>query len=262
MSAQLLASAPGFEAPGVEDFWQPFAGDGAWALTRASIVMVLSVVVLVAVLVAVTRKLTLVPSRTQFMAEGTYSLVRNGLGREIIGSHDFLRFVPLLFSLFTIILLSNVLAIVPFVQFPTMSRIGFPAALTLVVFVVYHFVGIKNKGVVNYFKGLVPAGVTGALVVPIFLLELITDLFTRPVTLALRLFGNMFAGHILLLLFVTGADYMLRTADSGVLHVLSVGPFLGAFVMTAFELLVEVLQAYIFTLLAALYIAGSLADEH
>ena len=84
---------------------------------------------------------------------------------------------------------------------------------------------------------------------------------TRPLTLALRLFGNMFAGHMLLLLFILGGEYMLLNGGLG-LKVAGVGSFALALVLTAFEGLIEFLQAYIFTLLAATYIAGSLADEH
>jgi F-type H+-transporting ATPase subunit a len=96
----------------------------------------------------------------------------------------------------------------------------------------------------------------------LFPLELLTYFFTRPVTLALRLFGNMFAGHLLLVLFITGGEYLIL--HSGVPAYIPVGIFsyIMAFVMTLFEILVEFLQAYIFVLLAALYIAGSLADEH
>ena len=130
--------------------------------------------------------------------------MRNGLARDIIGSHDFMRFVPLLFSLFLLILVNNLFGVIPPIQFPTMSRIGFPIALTLIVFVVYHAVGIKKNGFVGYLKQHGPAGAAQAdravLIVP---LEFITYFVTRPLTLALRLFGNMFAGHMLLLLFIT-----------------------------------------------------------
>ena len=99
------------------------------------------------------------------------------------------------------------------------------------------------------------------MIVPIFLLELITDLFTRPVTLALRLFGNMFAGHILIVLFITGGWYML-TSGGILLPVAGAVTWVFGFVMTLFELLVEFLQAYVFTLLTALYIGGAIADDH
>ena len=95
----------------------------------------------------------------------------------------------------------------------------------------------------------------------IVLLELLTYFVTRPLTLALRLFGNMFAGHMLLLLFILGGEYMLIHGSFG-LKFAGVGSCVLGFVLTVFEGLIEFLQAYIFTLLAATYIAGALADEH
>lgn len=262
MSIVALAAEGGaYETPGVADFWQPLIGSGAFAITRASIVILLSVALLSWLLLAGTKKLSVVPSKGQFATESAYGLVRNGLGRDIIGSHDFLKFVPLLFTMFVLILLNNLFSVIPVVQFPTMSRIGFPAALAFVVFAVYHAVGFRKHGFVGYFKSIIPAGLSIGLMIPIFLLELITDLFTRPVTLALRLFGNMFAGHLLLVLFIGGGEYLLLHGAGG-LKIAGVGALGMGFVMTVFEILVQVLQAYIFTLLAALYIAGAVADEH
>lgn len=264
MNILALATAntgEGYKSPDGTIFWQPLVGNGAFAITRASIVILLSVALISWLLLAGTRTLSVVPSRRQLATESVYGLVRNSIARDVIGSHDFLRFVPLLFSMFVLILVNNVFGIIPPVLFPTMSRIGFPAALALVVFVVYHWIGFRKRGLIGYFKSIVPSGLPVAMVPPIFVLELITDLFTRPVTLALRLFGNMFAGHLLLVLFVTGGEYMLVNGGFG-LKLAGGFSLVMAFVMTLFELLVEFLQAYIFTLLAALYIAGSLADEH
>ena len=262
MSLMLLAQAgEGFEAPGVKDFWQPLIGDGAFAITRPMVVMVLSVAFLCWALLAATKRLSVVPNRGQFLTESVYGLVRNNIARDIIGSKNFRPYLPLLFSMFVLILLNNLFAIIPVIQYPTTSRIAFPAAISLVVFVIYLAIGMRRQGVMGYLKGLLPPGLPGWIKPLVFFLELITYFFTRPVTLALRLFGNMFAGHLLLLLFTLGAEYMLLHG-SGLLPVLSVAPFLMTFVMTAFEILVQFLQAYIFTLLAALYIAGSLADEH
>jgi F-type H+-transporting ATPase subunit a len=259
----LLAASDGFEAPTTSDFWQPLFGtSGTFAITRASVVVLLSVGALSWWLLASTRRLAVVPGKGQFFTEQVYGLVRNSVARDIIGSRDFLRFVPLLFSMFVLLLLNNLFGVIPPIQFPTTSRVAFPAALALVVFVVYHVLGIRHMGFTGYFKHMIPAGVTGPVVLLLFPLELITYFFTRPVTLALRLFGNMFAGHLLLVLFITGAEYLML--HSGVLAYIPVGIFsyLMALVMTVFELLVEFLQAYIFVLLSALYIAGSLADEH
>jgi F-type H+-transporting ATPase subunit a len=259
----IAASADGFEAPGVSDFWQPLFGtDGPFAITRPAIVLSLSVVLIAVVLLRATRRLAVVPGRSQLITEWVYSFVRNSVARDVIGSREFLRFVPLLFTLFTLILVNNVFAIIPVIQYPSMARVAFPAALTLFVFVLYHYLGIRKHGLFPYFKGLVPPGLPAALIPLIFFLELVTYFFTRPVTLALRLFGNMFAGHLLLLLFITGGQYLIF--DSGKLAFIPVGAFsYGAgFVMTIFEILIEVLQSYIFILLTALYIAGALADEH
>ncbi len=135
-----------------------------------------------------------------------------------------MRFVPLLFSMFVLILVNNFFGVIPPMSFPTMSRIGFPIALALIVWVVFHVVGMRKHGFIGYWKSLVPSGLPKAMVPFIFFLELITDLFTRPVTLALRLFGNMFAGHILIVLFITGGWYMLT---SGGVLVVAGGVHLG-----------------------------------
>lgn len=258
----IVAAAPtDFEAPGVSEFWQPLFGtSGAWAITRPMLLMLASAIILVWYLLATTRKKAIVPSRGQMATEAVYGMVRNGIAKDLIGSKEFLKFVPLLFSLFMVILVNNVFGVLPPFSYPTMSRIGFPIALSLMVWVIFHVVGMKKHGFFGYWKSLVPSGLPKAMIGPIFILELITDLFTRPVTLALRLFGNMFAGHILIVLFITGGWYMLT--NGGVLVIAGGVTWIFAFVMTLFELLVEFLQAYVFTLLAALYIGGALADEH
>lgn len=263
MSALLAASdGGGFEAPGPLDFWQPLVGgDTQFALTRPMVVSVLSVVLISWWLLRVSGRLTVVPGKAQFVTEGVYGMVRNGLARDTLGSREFLKFVPLLFSLFVFILVNNLFGIVPLIQFPTMSRIGFPAALAIIVYVVYHVIGIQRMGFGGYFKHMVPPGLPKAMLPLIFFLELVTYFVTRPVTLALRLFGNMFAGHILLVLCVIGGEYLLFDS-SGAIKIAGVAAFLGGFVMTLFEGFVQFLQAYVFTLLTALYIAGALVDEH
>jgi F-type H+-transporting ATPase subunit a len=109
---------------------------------------------------------------------------------------------------------------------------------------------------------LVPADLPGWLIPLIFFLEVVDYFLTRPMTLALRLFGNMFAGHLLLLLAITGGQYLVFDSGSAGQMFAGVFAYGGGFVMTLFELLVEFLQAYIFVLLTAMYIAGALADDH
>jgi len=263
VSALLAAGDAGFEAPTTADFWQPLFGtSGPFAVTRASVVLLLSVLVISWWLLASTRKLTLVPGKGQYFTEQVYGLVRNSLARDIIGSRDFLKFVPMLFSMFLLILLNNLFGVIPPVQFPTMSRYGFPVALTLIVFVVYHFIGVRKHGLGHYLGNMIPKDVPAWVLVLLIPLEYAQYFLIRPVTLSLRLFGNMFAGHLLLVLFVTGGEYLVLHSGNIGLGGVGIVTWLMAFVMTIFELLVEFLQAYIFTLLAALYIAGALAEEH
>jgi len=255
------ADGGGYQTPTTAEFYQPLWNDGPLAITRPAVVMLLSVALIAWWLIATTKRAAIVPSKGQWVTEGLYGFIRNGVARDIIGSKDFLRFVPLLFSMFVLILVNNLFGVLPPVQFPSMSRIGFPIALTVIVYVVYHTIGIRRVGPRAYFKNLVPGGLPGWIVPFIFFLEIITFFVTRPLTLALRLFGNMFAGHLLLLLFITGGEYLMIHGSFG-LKIAGAGSFAMAFVLTVFEMLIEFLQAYIFTLLAAMYIAGSLSDEH
>jgi F-type H+-transporting ATPase subunit a len=259
----LAAGGEGFTPPGPEDFWWPIVGSdtSAWTLTRPAVMVLFSVALIAWFFLAATKRRSLVPGKLQFVGEGVYGFVREGIGRDLIGSKDFRRFLPLLFTQFTLILVNNVFGIIPFVQFPTMSRIGFPIALTIVTYLVFHAVGLRKKGVGGYLKDLVPPGLPGWIVPFIFLLEFVDKFITRPITLSLRLFANMFAGHLLLLVFILGAEHMILDLGPG-FKVVGLLSALLAIVMTFFELLVEVLQAYIFTLLTALYIGGALAEEH
>jgi F-type H+-transporting ATPase subunit a len=260
-----LAAASGesesYTPPAPSEFYQPLIGHGDWAITRPMVLLAISMIFIIWFLIATTRRAAVVPGKGQWATESLYNFVRNGVARDIIGSHDFLKFVPVLFSLFSLILVNNLFGIIPPFLYPTMSRIGFPIALTLIVFVIYHAVGIRKNGAWGHIKHMIPPGLPKPIYVLIIPLELLTYFVTRPLTLALRLFGNMFAGHMLLLLFITGGEYMLIHGSFG-LKIAGVGSFVMAFVLTIFEALIEFLQAYIFTLLAATYIAGSLADEH
>jgi F-type H+-transporting ATPase subunit a len=254
----------GFQAPGTADFyWPVFGGDSNWAITRPALVMLISVGVLAWFFVTAAGKLTVVPSKRQWMAEQAYGFVRNTIARDVIGAKDFKPFIPLLFTLFTLILFNNVMGVLPFVQFPTFSRIAFPIVLTLIVYVVYHTVALRRKhGVLPYLKSLVPSGLPGWLVPIMFVLEFLTYFFIRPLTLALRLFGNMLAGHLMLLVFILGGEYLLLHGSSLFIQFSGILGLAFGVVMTFFELLVQFLQAFIFTLLTALYISDAVAEHH
>jgi F-type H+-transporting ATPase subunit a len=133
----------------------------------------------------------------------------------------------------------------------------------VIVYIVYHAVALRRKhGVVGYMKSLVPPGLPGWLRPVLFFLEFLTYFIIRPLTLALRLMGNMLAGHLMLLVFILGGEYLLLHGDSIGLKISGILSFAFAILMTFFELLIEFLQAFVFTLLAALYIGDAVSESH
>ncbi len=246
--------------PSSADFELPPIFGGNAYTTKPVFLVFFSVILISVFFILASRKASVVPSKLQFAGESVYSFVRNDLARDVIG-HDFLRFVPYLFTLFTFILVNNLFGIIPLLQFPTMSRVSFPYVLALTIYFVFHYVGIRKQGAIKYFKEIMfMPGVPKAAYILITPLEILTFFVVRPATLALRLFANMFAGHLLLLVFILGGDHLLK----GVIGLKLISPFAFSIgiALTFFEFMVQCLQAYIFTLLAALYIAGALADEH
>jgi len=256
----LRQSGEGFVPPSSADFdFKPIFGDSIY-FTKPVILVVLSVVLIATFFIISARKAAVVPSKMQFAGEAVYGFVRNTIGREVIGP-EFMRFVPFLFTVFVFVLTNNIFGVVPFLQFPTMSRIGFPIGITLISYLVYHWVAIGKHGFFKYMKDIMfMPGIPKPVYLILTPVEIATYFITRPLTLAMRLFANMFAGHLLLLIFTLGGEYLLT---SGLLmKFLSLFSFSFAVGLSFFELGIQFLQAYIFTLLTALYIAGALADEH
>ncbi len=250
----------GFVPPSSADFdFAPIFGNSI-LFTKPVLMVFLSVVIAATFFIASSRKAAIVPSKLQYAGESIYTFIRNELGRDVIGP-EFMRFVPFLFSLFVFILVNNVFGVIPLLQFPTMSHIGFPIGVTIFSYVCYHYVAIKKHGLGKYLKDICfMPGIPKPVYLILTPVELLTYLVTRPLTLSMRLFANMFAGHLLLLVFVLGGEYLLM---SGILlKFLSIFSFGLAIGLSFFELGIQCLQAYIFTLLTALYIAGALADEH
>jgi F-type H+-transporting ATPase subunit a len=249
-----------FEPPSAADFqFAPIFGDSI-LFSKPVFLVALSVLLIASFFIISARKAAIVPSRLQFAGEGVYSFVRNSIGQDVIGP-EFMRFVPFLFTLFTFVLCNNLFGIIPFLQFPSMSRIGFPIALAVFTYVVYHYVGIKHHGLKKYVKDICfMPGVPKWIYIILTPVEFATYFIVRPATLSLRLFANMFAGHLLLLVFTLGGEHLL--ASTIFLKILSIFSFGFAVGLSFFEFGIECLQAYIFTLLTALYIAGALADEH
>jgi F-type H+-transporting ATPase subunit a len=195
------------------------------------------------------------------MAESMYGFVRDGIAKDMIGARG-VAFAPYLTSLFVFVLVNNLWAIIPGVQISPNTHIAFPAMLAVVTYVLFIFVGIREHGFLKYMKNqLVPPGVPWWLIPLVALIELLSTFILRPLTLALRLFANMFAGHVILLVFSLGG-FMLFNSEAIFLKPVSVLSWALAIGLTLFELLVCALQAYVFVLLTSFYVQTSLADEH
>lgn len=267
-STSLVASgsseSEGFQPPGPADFeLPPFLETSLIDVTKPMLMFVLTGVVIVWFFWAAGRKASVVPGRLQYAGELVYGFIRNSIARDSIGSEKFMPFVPFLFALFTLILVNNYIGLIPFIQFPTFSRFGFAVALAIIAWLVYIGAGMRVHGVFGYFKHqCVPAGVTGPVLLLIIPLEFLSSIIVRPVTLCLRLFANMFAGHLLLMLFAFGAQYLIFEATSAINVTAGIFAILMFFMISILELLVMFLQAYVFTLLSSMYIAEAVAESH
>jgi F-type H+-transporting ATPase subunit a len=230
--------------------------DTIFAINKTNLLVIVSSILILLLFVGGSRRMKLVPKGLQNVLEMTYEFVDRGITRDVVGN-DATRFTPFLGSLFLFILFLNIWEVIPGLQFPPTSRFAIPLFLSLMVYVLYWFLGFKHQGI-KYLTGhLFPAGVPLFLYILVTPIELVQILLVRPFSLAVRLLANMMAGHILLTALALLTAYTLTNAP-----IIALGPFLLNVGVTGFEILVGFLQAYIFTLLTAVYIADSLHAEH
>ena len=205
------------------------------------------------------------PTGARNLAETSIEFIEEGIVMQTIGEKG-LKWTPFLLSLFIFIFLCNIPGILPFFQMPATARIAIPLVLSLIVWAVFIGTGLKHQGAAYFGHLLWPPGVPTALKPLVGLIEFISTIIVTPFSLTVRLMANMLAGHILLVSF-TLLTYVLVAAETAqvALVPLSIFPFLMLVGITAFEILVAFLQAYIFAILAAVYIGNSIAghgDEH
>jgi F-type H+-transporting ATPase subunit a len=202
-----------------------------------------------------------VPGRFQMFGELSLNFVRKSIAHEQLGEKDGDRFLPLLTTIFFIVLGMNITGIVPGLNIAGTSVIGLPIILAGAAYVTFIYAGVKAHGVMFFKNALFPAGVPKAFYVLVTPIEFLSTFILRPVTLALRLMMNMIAGHLLLVLCFTATHFFVLYSD-GAFKAFGLLTFTFGFVFTLFEILVAFLQAYVFTLLTTVYIQLSLADEH
>ena len=202
------------------------------------------------------------PKGIRNFAESTVDFIEDGIVMQTMGK-DGLGWTPFLLSLFIFIYLCNVPGIIPLIQMPATARLAIPMFLALIVWVTYIGVGFKHQGIKYLTHTIWPPGVPTALKPLVGVIEFISNIIVRPFSLTVRLFANMLAGHILLVTFALLTQSLI-TAETmqWLLKPMAVLPFGMLLFLTGFEVLVAFLQAYIFTILTAVYIGGSAHPEH
>ena len=201
------------------------------------------------------------PKGVRNFAESIVEFIENGIVMQTMG-RDGLGWTPFLLSLFSFIYLCNVPGIIPFLQMPATARMALPLFLSLLVWVVFIGTGFKHQGIGYLKNSLFPPGVPKALYILVTPIEFISTFLVRPFSLTVRLFANMLAGHILLVTFALLSEALFQAEGNPGLIPVGVLPLFMLMFLTAFEVLVAFLQAYIFTILAAVYIGGAAHPEH
>jgi F-type H+-transporting ATPase subunit a len=285
--ALMLASPAGALALNINEDYKPqneFKLDpwidfGALSINKAVLYILMATALTCFTMIYVAKRMTDRPNKVQTAVEGAFTLMRDNITRGNMDDKMAAKWFPFIGALFLFIWFSNMLGYLPlptntehkvdifgahvptFALYAATANISVPLVLTLVVWISYHVEGIRAKGPVGYLKSWVPAGVEGPAAGPIFLIEVISH-FVRLVSLSVRLFANILAGHLLILFMGGGLVVLLNLSIFG-------SVFLGAItgVMAVaffiFEVaLVATLQAFIFATLTAIYLGGAVAAEH
>ncbi len=250
----------GFEAPTTDVFKTACViGHGTYCVNRVGIYIFATAIIVVGLFLAAFSKPKLVPRGLQNALEAVVEFVRNGIALEVIGTEG-LPWVPFLTTMFMFIFVGNIFEVIPGIQFPVNSRTAIPAFLAGLVWILFNVAGVRAQGLGPYLKSnLFPPGVPKALYILVTPIELVSTFILRPFTLTVRLAANMIAGHLILTIFFLGTAYLLAKPAT---IPFAVPAFLLSVLLLGFEILVSVLQAYIFTILTAVYISGAVHPEH
>ncbi len=239
--------------------WPAIWFDGTpFAINKTVLIYLGSMLITMAIFLLAGRKReSLVPVGIQHVAESGIEFIEESVVMQTIGPEG-KKYVPFLTTMFFFILFSNITEVIPFIQFPANSRMAVPITLAVLVWGIYNVLGVKAQGLGGYLKNsLFPPGVPKALYLIVTPIELVSTFLVRPFSLAIRLWANMVAGHLLLVTFA-----VLSTVLWDSTYVGAVAPGAMLILMTGFEILVSFLQAFIFTILTAVYIGGSIHPEH
>ncbi len=233
-------------------------------LNRVLLIRLLAVVVVVLILWLGTRSLKLIPTRGQAAMEFVIDFVRKGIVIDTLGEKEGRRFMPILMTIFFLTLALNLTATIPGLQIPSTGLIGQAIILAIVSYVTFIYAGMRKHGFRFFKNALVLPGVPVFISPIIAALEFLSTFIVRPITLTLRLTMNMVAGHVLLVLCFLATNFFFFEvlANGNPLGLLGVGTFAFGVAFVVLEIFVGALQAFVFTILTAIYIQMALADEH
>lgn len=273
----LLASAGNepepFHPPSITDFFPQvflfadptipwFDGESPiFGINRIMLVRFIAAIAVILIFVLGTRKLRLIPTRGQSLIEMGLGFVRDGIAYDLLGEKDGKRFLPIITTIFFMVLAMNLTGVIPGLNIAGTSVIGVPLVLAIVSYIAFIYAGVKKHPGAFFKNSLFPTGVPWPLYIIVTPIEFVSTFVLRPITLTLRLMMNLFVGHLLLVLFFAATQFFLFSAG-GLFPLLGIGTLAFGFVFTVFELLVAVLQAYVFAILTAVYIQLALAEEH
>ncbi len=253
-----------FAAPTVNELFQfrPIFTIGGLEVTFPTLVMFGITLILIVFFLKAFSRPKLVPTGLQNAAEaGILDFIRDQIALSVIGPEG-ASWMPFLTAIFFWIFLNNFMSLFPIIQFPVTSRMAYPATLAITVWFVYNGVGIKQQGFFNYFKNIMfPPGVPKPIYILLSPIEFFSTVIVRPITLSVRLFANMVAGHLILGVLFIGTSVFIAGGPLG--KVGWVAPFgLATGFIMPLELFVIFMQSFIFTILTAVYISGALHPEH
>jgi F-type H+-transporting ATPase subunit a len=256
------AGGDGFAAPTVGEFFPGellFVGT-PFAMSRINLIGMLMTGVLCVFFVWAFARPKLVPRGVQNLGEMAVDVVQKNVIDEVMGEKG-RKYAPYLVAMFWLLFCFNITGIIPTMHISASSIIAIPLMFALVAWLVFNIQGIRAHGLFHYLKiNLFPPGIPWPIYILVTPIELVSTFILRPLTLTIRLLANMMAGHLLLVLFFSATSALL--AADGILKVFAVPAFFMGFAFTLFEILVSLLQAYIFTLLTAVYIDGATSEEH
>jgi F-type H+-transporting ATPase subunit a len=252
-----------FKGPSISEFFPPviFFEGTPFEINRIILIRFIMAAVVITLFYLATRKMKVVPGRGQSLAEMALDLVRVNIVEDLLGKKDGKRFLPLITAIFFTVLAMNIPGIIPGFNIAATSTIGLPMVLALVAYVAFVYAGLKKHPLTFLRASLFPPGVPWPIYVIVTPIEFFSIFILRPITLALRLLMNMVAGHLLLVLAFS-ATWFFFFETEGFWKLFGIGTFAFGFIFTLFEMLVSVLQAYVFALLSTVYIQLALAEEH